>query len=81
MTDRADEDGDSTVEYPDGYELILAYMAAKQMLLMGGTEGQYGAQLEAQAKQLRDRLLMDVRRLGTRPVIAQAMDSPSMWGG
>lgn len=74
--------GDSSiVVYPDGYELILAYMGAKQMLLKGGIEGQYAAQLEAQAKQLRDRLLMDVRRLGTRPIIMGAMDSPAMWGG
>lgn len=71
----------STVIYPDGYELILAYMGAKQMLLRGGIEGQYAAQLEAQAKELRDRLLMDVRRLGTRPIIMGAMDSASMWGG
>ncbi len=71
----------SIVVYPDGYELILAYMGAKQMLLKGGAEGQYAAQLEVQAKQLRDRLLMDVRRLGTRPIIMGAMDSPAMWGG
>lgn len=73
--------GASIVDYPDGYELILAYMAAKQMLLMGGTEGAYAAQLERQAKELRDRLLMDLRRLGTRPIVMGALDSPSQWGG
>lgn len=73
--------GDSSVVvFPDGYELILAYMGAKQMLLKGGTEGQYAAQLETQAKELRDRLLFDLRRIGTRPLVMGAMDSTSQWG-
>lgn len=71
----------SIVVFPDGYELILAYMAAKQMLLKGGTEGQYGVQLEAQAKELRDRLLLDLRRAGSRALVMGAMDSPGQWGG
>lgn len=74
-------DGASTVVFPDGYELILAYMAAKQLLLKGGAEGQYARQLEAQAQELRARLLMDLRRLGTRPIIMGALDDAGQWGG
>lgn len=71
----------SVVPFPDGYELLPAYLAGASMLDKGGAESGAANVLLANAEGLRADMMLDLGRNSTQPVIAQAMDNPSDWGG
>jgi len=70
----------STVVFPDGYELLLAYETAASMFMKGAAESNLTAELRAMATTLRERLHQDVGRLSTRPMRMTAMDDAYDWG-
>lgn len=69
----------STVIFPDGYELILAYETAASMFTKGAAETQLAAELLGRAQALRDRLHQDVR-ITTRPIRVGYTDDKFEWG-
>lgn len=69
-----------TVDFPDGYESLLAWRAAGMALRKGGTEVQSAQAMDAMAKSIREEMLLDLGRTGTTPIIAGAMDDISDWG-
>lgn len=72
-------DGD-TVDFPDGYEHVLIYGLAAEMLLKGGSETDAANDLYGRQRVLREDMLADIRRLSVRPTLMAAMDDPSDWG-
>lgn len=72
-------DGD-TVDFPDGYEHILVYGLAAELLLKGGAETEAAGDMQRRQAVLREDMLSDLRRLSVRPTIVMAMDDPSDWG-
>jgi hypothetical protein len=73
-------DDNSTVTFPDGYDLILAYELAASMLMKGAAETQLAAELRGMAQVLRDRLQQDVARMGTKPLRLAYADDRADWG-
>lgn len=71
----------STVVFPSGYELTLAYMTARHMLMKGGAETAASQGMAAMADEIRQPMLMDLRRPGIGPTIARALDESAQWGG
>lgn len=71
---------DSDVPFPDGYEIMLGYLAGASMLDKGGAEAGAANVLLASAEALRADMMLDLGRMSTGPVIARAMDNPSDWG-
>lgn len=69
-----------TVDYPEGYEMGLAWGAASRMLAKGGSEMIASAAARQQANEFLENMLFDLGRRGTNPIIARANDSPSDWG-
>lgn len=73
--------GDSvTVDFPDGYENLLAWEAAAMALRKGGQETDTALELEQMASVLRDQMLQDLGRQGRNPIVARAFDLASDWG-
>lgn len=72
---------DSVVPFPDGYETMLGYLAGAAMLDKGGAEAGAANVLLANAESIRADMMLDLGRMSTQPIIAQAMDNPSDWGG
>lgn len=70
-----------TVDYPEGYELGLAYAAASTMLTKGGAEMVASAALRQRADDILESMLFDLGRRGTGPIIQRAMDSASDYAG
>lgn len=68
------------VDFPDGYEPLLAWRAAGLALRKGGAEAQAAFMMDAMAKEIREEMLLDLGRVGTTPIIAGAFDDPSDWG-
>lgn len=68
------------VDFPDGYESLLAWRAAGLALKKGGTEAEAALLMETTAKDIRSEMLLDLGRLGTTPIRAGASDDPSDWG-
>lgn len=83
LPQRADllQTNNSTVVFPDGYEMILAYETAASMFMKGAAETNLSAELSAKAQQLRDRMHQDVGRIAVRPMRVAAMDDWAQWGG
>lgn len=73
--------GSVTVEFPSGYEQILALETAALMLTKGGTETEAAAALRAMAEQYRRAMLSDVARVSTMPLQVGYSDSREEWGG
>lgn len=71
----------SDVPFPDGYEPLLGYLAGAMMLDKGGAEAGAANVLLASAEAIRQDMMLDLGRVSTQPIIAQAMDNPSDWGG
>lgn len=71
---------DVAVPFPDGYELLLAYCAGAAMLDKGGAEAGAANVLLANAESIRSDMMLDLGRMSTQPVIAQAFDDPQAWG-
>jgi hypothetical protein len=72
---------DSEVPFPDGYEMLLAYLAGAAMLDFGGAEAGAANVLLANAEGLRSDMMLDLGRYSTQPILAQAFDDPQAWGG
>lgn len=72
---------DSTVVFPAGYETLLAYMTAVHMLVKGGEETPAAQLMKLQADEIRQMMLMDLRRPSIGPTIARALDMSAEWGG
>lgn len=71
----------SVIDYPRGYEWILAWVAAATLLLKGGAESQAATDLFSLADDARKSLMGDVGRLTVRPTSALFNDSPAAWMG
>jgi hypothetical protein len=80
---RADllQSDDSVVEFIDGYELLLAYMLAARMGGKGAEEAGAAAYLKQEAAEIREPMLLDMRRFAARPTAFQAQDDVSDWEG
>lgn len=72
---------DSEIAFVDGYELLLAYMLAARMGGKGAEEAGAADYLKAEAKEIRDPMLLDVRRFAARPTAFRAQDSASDYEG
>ncbi len=83
LPQRADllQNNNSTVVFPDGYDLILAYETAASMFMKGAAESQLSAELRVNASMLRDRMRQDVGRIAVKPLRLGYMDDWSMWAG
>ena len=73
-------DNNSTVVFPDGYDLILAYEAAASMFMKGAAETQLAGELRGAAQVLRERMHQDVGRIAIRPMRMGYMDDRWDWG-
>lgn len=73
-------DDSVTVDFPDGYEALLAYGAGAMMLDKGGAEARQANVLLANAEGIRQDMMLDLGRMGISPIIAQASDNPEDWG-
>lgn len=73
-------DDTSTVTFPDGYDLVLAYETAASMLMKGAAESDLAAELRQAAQALRERMQQDVARLAVRPLRLAAADDRFDWG-
>ncbi len=69
------------VPFPDGYEQLLAYLAGAMMLDKGGAEAGAANVLLANAEGIRNDMMLDLGRMGTTPILAQAFDDPQSWSG
>jgi hypothetical protein len=67
------------VDFPDGYESLLAWRAAGLALRKGGEEPQAAMLMDNTAKAIREEMLLDLGRVGTTPIIAGAFDDISDW--
>ena len=83
LPQRADllQDNNSTVIFPDGYDLLLAYETAASMFMKGAAESQLAAEMRVNASLLRDRMRQDVGRITVRPLRMSSMDTSWDWGG
>lgn len=83
LPQRADllQSDNSTVVFPDGYDLILAYETAASMFMKGAAESQLAGELRGAAQVLRDRMQQDIGRISVRPLRVAAMDDRWDWGG
>lgn len=71
----------STVDFPDGYENVVAWSAAAMLLNKGAVEAGAAATLEMQAELLRRDLLQDIARRSTNPIRMRYADDRSDWAG
>jgi len=70
-----------TVDFPDGYEDIIALEAAGNLLLKGGAEPEGASALKKLASDKRDEMLQDLSREAAKATRAQYEDTAAMWGG
>jgi hypothetical protein len=70
----------STVTFPDGYEMILAYETAASMFMKGAAESNLTGEMRAMATVLRERMHQDVGRLTVRPMRMGYADDRWDWG-
>lgn len=71
----------SIVDFPDGYEEIMALEAAAVLLAKGGAEVQATNDLKRLAEEFRSEMLQDISRLTARAMRAQFEDTSAMWAG
>ncbi len=71
----------SEVDFPDGYENVVAWSAAAMLLNKGAVEAGAAQLLELQAEQLRQDMLQDIARRTTNPIKMRYADDRSDWGG
>ncbi len=70
----------STVNFPDGFEDVVAMEAAASLLLKGGAEPDAAAALVQRARERRNDMLLALGRAGVRPMPPNYSDSPGVWG-
>lgn len=73
------DDGD-TVDFPDGYELVLARMLAARMGGKGAEEAGAAQYLKAEADETRKLMRIDLRRVAARNTPIQHTDDVADWG-
>lgn len=72
--------GDSvTVDFPNGYENVLVWASAAQLLNKGGAESDAASILAAQAEELREDMLQDLARQSIKPITMQFNDMNYDW--
>lgn len=67
------------VDFPSGYEELIAWWAASTALVKGGSETQAARDIRTTATEMRDNFLEELGRQGTWPIVAQAFDTPQDW--
>jgi hypothetical protein len=70
-----------TVDFPDGYEMLLVHDAAVFALQKGGSEAEAASVLRATGENIRSMMLMDLARQGTWPIVSESFDRPEDWAG
>lgn len=70
-----------TVEWPEGYELVLAYELAAVVLSKGAAETDAAAQCKAFAEDYRRDMLQDLARISINPQMMRFPDTPAEWAG
>ena len=82
LPQRADllTDNTSSVVFPDGYEMVLAYETAAAMFMKGAAESNLAAEMRQMASVLRDRMHQDVARITVRPMRMGYLDDKYDWG-
>lgn len=73
--------GTSAIDWPDGWEMILAYETAAHLLHKGARESDAAGVLEEKAERLRAQLLAAVGRDSTQPLMMHGIDDATDWGG
>lgn len=71
----------SGLDFPDGYENVIAWSAAAMLLNKGAVEAGAAQVLEYQAEQLRQDMLQDLARRSTNPIKLRYADDRSDWAG
>lgn len=69
------------VGFPDGYELLLAYMLGARMGGKGAEEAGAAEYLKGEAAEIRAPMLIDIRKIAERPTRIEASDDRSDWEG
>lgn len=69
------------VDFPDGYENVVAWDAASMLLNKGASEAQRAQVLSYQAEALRQDMLQDIMRRSTAPIKMRYNDAASDWAG
>jgi len=70
-----------TVDFPDGYEDIIAYQAAARLLAKGGAETETTIALKGLAEEMRADMLQDLARDSAKAQRAIYEDTAAMSGG
>jgi hypothetical protein len=80
---RADNllNADSVVDFPEGYEQLIPWRAAWLAATKGGSEVQAGADYQAVAEIMSRKMLEDLGRESTWPIISRSFDTAGDWGG
>lgn len=68
------------VDFPEGYEHVLVYGLAGELLLKGGAETGAAADLLKFRDGLREDMLADIRRFSSTPSHVEPNDNASDWG-
>lgn len=71
----------SVVDFPDGYENVVAWSAAGMLLNKGASEAARAQVLEFQAEALRMDMLQDIQRRSTAPTRMRYSDASSDYAG
>ena len=77
---RTGVDPDS-VDFPTGYEALIAWRACQLALLKGGNETQAARDLQVKADVMEAQMLMDLAREARWPIVAEAFDTAGDWAG
>lgn len=80
LVDRLSSDS-VTVDFPDGYEGIIAYEAAAILLAKGGAEFDTTQRLKVLAEEMREAMLQDLARTSAKAMRMSFEDTSAQWGG
>lgn len=72
--------GSSVLDFPRGYEQIVAWVTAGTLLMKGAAESQAASDLFSLADSARANFLGNIGRRTTRPTSPIFQDSPAAWG-
>ena len=64
------------VDFPAGYEELIAWWAASSALVKGGSETPAAKDIRNTATEMRDNFLQEQGRQGTWPIVAGSFDLP-----
>lgn len=70
-----------TIDFPDGYELVLAYELAAVILSKGAAEMDASASCKAFAEDYRRDMLQDIARTSINPLVMRFPDTAAEWAG